>query len=466
MKPSSEQQLTGELSSAARRLDIGDVEHAVEQAGQIVHQHPDHVPARLLLARALLGQDHPAEALDQLNAADQYLRVQSEQPSHPAPPRPPEQPLGPPDDLNSQALMLRAQTLWRLGEPDAARAALSRVLETQPEHVEALRQLAEGALERNDLLVAMDYLNRLLRSSPDNAPGLELLAEACDRAGDAERAIEAIDRLSPGQGPTRRPSLQRARLLRRAGRIAEADAEYRQLTCIHADDHALAHEAATLAVELGDDAAACRWLNRAAAFGEGHAAAAARLDLAHEHMRCGRFPRAARCCWGVVRHDRAHPQAIAALLVCACVEARDRLIDRCGRMLRRAITTAEPRRRIVAQAWSHAVPGMLLNRLIESQPADEQTDPLSALLDEAVETLDEAASTDPGFADRHYHLAVAHAALDHKDAAVVALDRALALNRRYAAAARLRASLLAKEGHDHAARAVLNAADQSLNEAA
>ncbi len=447
MKPSIEHQLAGALASAVRRFDVGDADHAISQAADIIRHHPEHVPARLLLARAMLQVNRPTEALDQLNAADQYFRGE---PQHQ------------PDDLQARHVILRARALARLDRHDEARAALQRLLDEQPDHERALLMLAEWELESGDVLGAIEHLDRLLRLRPNDPSALRLLGEACDQAGDASGALAIIDRLDHAP-PS---SLRRARLLSRAGQLTDAWHELRTLADDHPLDADLSREAAEMAIELGEDAHACRWLSQAAD-ADRDMTGDCMLALAHQHMRSGRFGRAARCCRRVMRSAGAgqREHAIAALMVCACVEGRDRLIDRCGRLLQQAVGRADERRAIIARAWTHAVPGLLLTHLIESRQEAETTDPLWALLDEAVESLDEATTKHPDHADRHYHLAVAHAALEQDDAAVVALDRALAINRRYGAAAQLRAELLEKAGHDTAAQAVLDSAER-YNEAA
>jgi len=133
--------------------------------------HPRNGPALGPLVDYLVAAGHSGEALEATQAALA---------AHP-----------------DEALFheLRGRALRGAGEPEAAREALQRALELEPERAPALAQLAALAAERGDRDTAIALYDRAALADPDDASytwgAVELLSESDDGA-ELERRLEAL----------------------------------------------------------------------------------------------------------------------------------------------------------------------------------------------------------------------------------------------------------------------------------
>lgn len=110
-----------------------------------------------------------------------------------------------PRHLETHELLLRAYHYW--GQPEEAEAAARRLLEVSPDHLEALRFLADYHFQRDDAGPALEFARRARALKPlDPALALgewaALLMQARHHAlarrwGEGRSAFEAADRLRP-----------------------------------------------------------------------------------------------------------------------------------------------------------------------------------------------------------------------------------------------------------------------------
>jgi Flp pilus assembly protein TadD len=126
----------------------------------------DDASVHATLAQAELTAGAPAQALQ---LADQALAAQ-------------------PD--NTAARLVRAEALTRLGQPEAASADYSRVLQRQPDSAAALLGLGRFNLS-HDPLTAEGLFRRALASDPGNTAALTDLGIALDLQGRHEAAETA-----------------------------------------------------------------------------------------------------------------------------------------------------------------------------------------------------------------------------------------------------------------------------------
>jgi tetratricopeptide (TPR) repeat protein len=91
---------------------------------------------------------------------------------------------------------LRGRALRGAGEPEAARGALQRALELEPERAPALAQLAALTAERGDRDAAIALYDRAALADPEDASyawgAIELLSASDDDGVELERRLEAL----------------------------------------------------------------------------------------------------------------------------------------------------------------------------------------------------------------------------------------------------------------------------------
>ncbi len=122
------------------------------------------------------------------------------------------------------AALEHARTLIRQGRMAEAEQAYARLLERDPDHVEALNVLAMAALKRSDPQRAVGLLEHAARQSPVEAGTLKNLGMAYRQAGQKAPAVDAFRRavsLAPDQFVTR---------LHLGGALREAGDSYAALT--------------------------------------------------------------------------------------------------------------------------------------------------------------------------------------------------------------------------------------------
>lgn len=124
------------------------------------------------------------------------------------------------------SLAAQAQDLLRQGRISEAESAFARVLETVPDHVEALNVLALSAMRRGQPRRALELLQRAVQSDSQDALSRHHLGRALDAAGDAAAASAAHEsavRLRPDFSVAR---LYWADSLERAQHIDQAVIQY------------------------------------------------------------------------------------------------------------------------------------------------------------------------------------------------------------------------------------------------
>ena len=112
----------------------------------------------------------------------------------------------PKDKIQEQNLLHRAMVASEDNRPAEARAALEKVLQSNPKSATALLQLGELELQSGDYAKAAEYLRQAREVRPDDATAAYYHGEALEKTGDlagARDALEASLRLTPGQFPAR-----------------------------------------------------------------------------------------------------------------------------------------------------------------------------------------------------------------------------------------------------------------------
>lgn len=449
MNLTTSMQCDEQVDQARRHMQAGRPHLAIRVLWRTLRGQPGHVPARLLLAEAMIRTDQFEEALHHLDTADSYLRTDEVAPAR----------------QMVRHHLLRGRVLQRLGRTTEAIDCWRQATAADPRCVAALRALAAALHEDGQHEQALRAADRLLTLKPADEPTMRLIIAACEALGDFDRAIAVTRHLArcraARSGITdalrfkRSECLQLARLMRQAGRLADATALYHRLADAVTGDAELACEWADLAAELGDEPRVARLLGAAIDNDGRHERA---LTMLAEHkMRTGRFIEAGRLWWRLHQFDPERIEPLAHLLVCAVQAMRHTLIDRIESRFAERRTPNE-RRAAVTAAWRCAVPGEVLTDLLEHRDMSGDASVLGGLLSEAVDTFENVLPEHREYADVHYHLAVCHDELQEPVGAADCLDRALRINPGYVAAACRRAEQLLDDGHAPAADAVIAAA--------
>lgn len=430
------------LNRARRQATTGRRAEAMRLVRLVLKRQPAHIGARLLAARLLIDGNFPQLAIDELDAASWYM--QAEDPAVQRPSR-------------TDHLVLRAKALCQLGLTDKAADVLHRVLRRRPNHRKALCLLADLHAERGDVEPAIALMQAAIRHGKPRRASFGRLVELYEAAGRYEDALATLDQLESVTGvPEPSDAMLRARLLRAAGRDADATDAYERMTERHATDKTAHHEAADLAATLGDEPRAARHLRAVVTTPAPDEALVMRAEL---HMRAGRFDRAGRLYWRVAQRRRTHAAAEAHLLVCAILEHRHRLAERVHANLKNHVGADEARRH-TARAWQLATPGRLIPQAYGLAERETTHRVLPGLLRESAGVFESALAENPGYADLHYHLANCHVHDDRRDSAAESLHQALRINAGYLDAARLRVRMLIDDGNLDAAAALLRSTRQ------
>ncbi len=440
------------IDQARQRLAIGDAPGACELACRVLRHQPDHLRGRAVHARALLDMHRPTEALDTLDAAH-LAQQDADHDRDPA--------------LAARLLVLRAEAMIRTDQSLDAAEALEQALRHRPNHVPALWRLANLCLHQGAADRTIRLLKRLLCHRPNRRAAWRLLAQAYETIGCADLAIgiyEQFDRrdAATSNAARRAARLRLAHLHREADHWPEAADELEALMDADPHDPALACEAAQVAAELGEDAHVVRDCRAALRSRPDHAPA--RVLLAEQHLRCGRFAQAAYQWWRLSRFGADRGQALAGLLVAAICADRLALADRVTVQFDQCCDPPA-RQRHLSHLWQLAMPGLLLADLRHGPAHADRSRFLPALLTDAADALEEHLESHENHADRHYHLAICRAGVGQVDLAATSLDRALRLNAGYLAAARKRVELLIDESNLAAAAMVVRSAGEARPEA-
>ena len=450
MNLSTRTKLNEQVDQAARHIRAGRPHLAIRMAWHLLRRQPGHVPARLLIADAMIRVDDFNHAVHHLDIADTYLRSDD---------------VRWPNRHRVRQLVLRGRAIQRLGRTADAIDCWREATAINPRCVSALRHLSvvlhgEGLHDQ-----AMRDADRLLAIRPNDEPTMKLVASAAEAIGDHGRAIDMLREIARrraarkgrGQGMrfTRDECLRLARLMRRADRIADAIDLFNHLADDVADDAELACEWASLAVEVGDEPRAEQLLRTALRVQPRHRQALAMRG--RQKMRTGRFVEAGRIWWRLHQLDRHAVEPLAHLLVCSVQAMRHTLTERIERRYQQT-ADATDRRAAIADAWRTAVPGEVFADLLERRDTDGDIGVLDGLLREAVDTFENVVPEHREYADVHYHLAVCHEATGEATGAADCYDRALRINPGYIDAACRRARQLLDEGFTDAADAVIASA--------
>jgi tetratricopeptide (TPR) repeat protein len=166
----------------ARALrESGDPVQAIGILRELVEQDPEDLEASYELGLALARAD-------QANVALVYLRRAEASPT-----------------LAAAAGMELATLFAKTGNPEEAIRALTRVLEREPDNVDALVIRAKGAIEIGEFERALADADRALANDPDRADALHVRGTALERLGrtsEAERSIaDLVKKAETGGDP-------------------------------------------------------------------------------------------------------------------------------------------------------------------------------------------------------------------------------------------------------------------------
>ena len=412
------------LAEARQRLAAGDAAGAQRRVASVLRDDPADIAARLIQTEALLSLRDPSEALHALEALHWYTASAVDAESI--------------DDAAELASWrLLAEAMIQLDRKSDAVAVLSDVVKRAPHDQDTLHRLAILQVGRGEQDQAAACLTTLLQINPNHTDAMALLADVHEAAGQFNDALAMHVRLADAVGDANRApddpahattsrerelgrQLHIARLLRKAGRIAEALAMLNDMVT-GCDDRDVAREAAALAIEVGDDAMVGRCLS-GLLDGETRDPEALAVQ-AEQDMRCGRFDDSARRWWRLWRQDTGNVRAMVGLIVNAVVIKRHRFAERIFARFARQGTLRE-RRSTMARMWQRVMPGRLLHRLSSDEPTASATNVLGGLLQETTQALERAAGEHPDHADVHCQLGVCYAAQGEGEAAAVCLETA------------------------------------------
>ena len=403
------------LALAANLLDT-----ALDHVKQALSHDPRCSEARLLEARIRLRRHEPRLALhaleDQLGNGQDPISAQQR-----------------PD-----IALLRATALAAAGRLEHAIDATTELAANYPDDLHVLRALAGMQVHAGRRHDAALTLAEVVRLDPADRGAARLRSDLLTDTSPAQ-ALEALGQIDH----TNRH--QAARLCVAAQRWADAEEHYRQLLeTVTAPTHQpeLQREAADVAQELGDD---YRALDRLHAYLQDTAADAAAwgqacIQAARIHLHLDQLPQAGRWFFRATRTAEA-PTAWAGLVAVAQRTGRDRLAQQADHRLRRLVDRGR-RRRLIAQVHPHLPP-------TPQRPPAAERSPLQQMLAECASVMHQAAEKFPHRADVHFHRAVCDAARGETADAGDALDQALMINPRYAAAQAKAQTLVGIGAHPH-----------------
>jgi len=139
---------------------------------------------------------------------------------------------------NVEALRQLALLQFRTARLDAADLTLSRALKMDPASVNVLSTAVELSVRRKKFDEALGYVRAIQERHPDQVVGYELEGDVQAAAGSSEEAAAAYRR-APGWKNVRSVNIKLARVLRKGGRIDEAEQLLSDWIAAHADDIAL-----------------------------------------------------------------------------------------------------------------------------------------------------------------------------------------------------------------------------------
>lgn len=122
-----------------------------------------------------------------------------------------------------------ALAMHHQGKLTEAEALYREILQTQPQHFDALHLLGLIAVQNNQPQVACELISRALRIQPDNAEAHYNLGVAHAANQQIELAIESYKQATRWQATHVKAHYNRANLLRELGQLEDALADYRRV---------------------------------------------------------------------------------------------------------------------------------------------------------------------------------------------------------------------------------------------
>ncbi|MGH2343358.1 glycosyltransferase (plasmid) [Segnochrobactraceae bacterium EtOH-i3] len=124
----------------------------------------------------------------------------------------------------------------RSGASESAVAAIERILQWQPDSVDALWARARLAFSGEDIQTAIDYCERVRAIEPSYGPAISLLARIAHSEGRCTDAIRLWEQLPPKTPIYRDGLLRRSQTLRDIGRAWEAIPVIQEMLALDGDD--------------------------------------------------------------------------------------------------------------------------------------------------------------------------------------------------------------------------------------
>lgn len=415
MKHDANQQdaLARHIDRAKLALAGNLLESALEHVRAALRLDPDFAEARLLEARIRLRRHEPRLALTALDDHDRSGSLSGFSMDHAKP--------GP------ELSLLRATALASAGRVELAVNLMQTLAEEFPDDAGVCRALAGMQVHDGRTQDAIVTLTQLRRLEPNDLGTRRLLSDLLADS-DPDAAFEALGKID---ATNRRRA---ARLCRKADRLAEAEKHYEELLAAldrggQLDAEARL-EAAEVAELLGEHDRAIDRLDVVAGspLSLATTTAAAWRNIGRLHLNTGRIGEAGRAYHRATRQDPGDTAAWAGLVTTAHQAGRKGLMRKADARLR-SLTERNERRQQLAAVYVHAV----------GAPGQKPTEaaahsPLQRMLRDVAVVMTKTAEKFPGRADVHYHRAVCDLARGEADDAGQSLDKALAINPKYAAA--------------------------------
>ncbi|MEM1108035.1 MAG: tetratricopeptide repeat protein [Planctomycetota bacterium] len=385
---------------------------ALDHVREALRLDPDHAEARVLEARIRLRRHEPRLALTALDNREHFAKPDPDPNGRSAP----------------DVTMLRATALAASGKVDLAVTIMESLAREFPEDAGVLRALAGMQVHDGRSRDAAETLGRVVELEPEDRAASRMRS---DLLADSDPAA-ALEALGPIDATNRGRA---ARLCRKTERLSEAESHYTELLATldaeGADRADLRSEAAEVAESMGDNHRALDRLAGALYTNDLSPADAAEAwcRTGRLHLNAGRWGEAALAYRQATRQQPGNAEAWAGLVTVAHAADRPQLKARADRKLR-SLTERDERRRLLAQLYPHTLgaPG-------QTKPEAAQAhSPLQRMLADAAAVMQQAAERYPGRADVHYHHAVCNLARGEASSAGDGLEKALAINPKYAAA--------------------------------
>jgi len=172
------------------------------------------------------------------------------------------------DKTNAKYPLYLGQVQLKLGQNDEAKASLLRAALLDPELAVSWGTLADIAMRENNLDMAVQHIEKARKLEPGVATWRLIESRALARQGKPEEAVQLLISLSESDrfsGPVLKQIGQCYGMMAKPG---DAAGVYARASDAHAEDGALAREAADWAKRAGDEKSAARLDERARRLGK------------------------------------------------------------------------------------------------------------------------------------------------------------------------------------------------------